>query len=70
MAGCRGRLACGRSGLSDCKAVRQMATNIAWKAAAGLALTADAFHPTVLMLWRNKLRTSNDRERIFNTVRA
>jgi hypothetical protein len=47
-----------------------MATNIAWKAAAGLALTADAFHPTVLMLWRNKLRTSNDRERIFNTVRA
>jgi IS5 family transposase len=57
-------------GLSDREAVRQLATNIAWKAAAGLALTDEAFHPTVLTLWRNKLRASDDRERIFNAVRA
>jgi IS5 family transposase len=57
-------------GLSDREAVRQLATNIAWKAAAGLALTDEAFHPTVLTLWRNKLRVSDDRERIFNAVRA
>jgi IS5 family transposase len=57
-------------GLSDRDAVRQLATNIAWKAAAGLALTDEAFHPTVLTLWRNKLRASDDRERIFNAVRA
>lgn len=56
-------------GLSDREAVRQLATNIAWKAAAGLALTDEAFHPTVLVLWRNKLRRSEDRDRIFNAVR-
>jgi Transposase domain (DUF772) len=39
-------------GLSDRDAVRQLATNIAWKAAAGLALTDEAFHPTVLTLWQ------------------
>jgi hypothetical protein len=32
-------------GLSDRDAVRQLATNIAWKAAAGLALPDEAFHP-------------------------
>ena len=45
-------------------------TNIAWKATAGLALTDEAFHPTVLTLWRNKLRASDDPERIFHAVRA
>ena len=45
-------------GLSDRQAVYQLETNIAWKAAAGLALTDEAFHHTVLVLWRNKLRTS------------
>ncbi len=43
-------------GLSDRQAVRRLETDIAWKAAAGLALTDEAFHPTVLVLWRNKLR--------------
>jgi hypothetical protein len=47
-----------------------MQTDIAWKAAAGLALTDEAFHPTVLRLWRNKLRASDDPDRIFNAVRA
>lgn len=57
-------------GLSDREAVRQLETNIAWKAAAGLSLTDEAFHPTVLVLWRNKLRNSDAPERIFDAVRA
>lgn len=56
-------------GLSDRQAVRQLETNIAWKAAAGLALDAEAFHPTVLVLWRNKLRRSERPQRIFDAVR-
>ena len=57
-------------GLSDREAVRQLETNIAWKAATGLALTDQAFHSTVLVLWRNKLRTSDAPQRIFDAVRA
>jgi IS5 family transposase len=57
-------------GLSDREAVRQLETNIAWKAATGLALTDEAFHSTVLVLWRNKLRTSQAPERIGDAVRA
>jgi hypothetical protein len=57
-------------GLSDRQAVRRLETDIAWKAAAGLALTDEAFHPTVLVLWRNKLRASEAPQRIFDAVRA
>jgi len=57
-------------GRSDREACRALQTDIAWKAAAGLALTDAAFHPTVLTLWRNKLRASGDPDRIFNMVRA
>jgi IS5 family transposase len=57
-------------GLSDRDAVRQLATNLAWKAAAGLAITDEAFHSTVLTLWRNKLRVSDAPQRIFDAVRA
>jgi IS5 family transposase len=57
-------------GKSDREACRALERDIAWKAAAGLALTDEAFHPSVLTLWRNKLRTSDDPERIFNVVRA
>lgn len=57
-------------GLSDREAVRQLETNIAWKAATGLALTDEAFHSTVLVLWRNKLRASQQPQRIFDAVRA
>jgi IS5 family transposase len=57
-------------GRSDRDACRALRTDIAWKAAAGLALTDEAFHPTVLTLWRNKLRASDDPERIFHAVRA
>jgi hypothetical protein len=57
-------------GLSDRQAVRQLETNIAWKAAAGMALSDEAFHHTVLVLWRNKLNGSEDPKRIFNAVRS
>ena len=56
--------------LSDRRACQRLQTDIAWKAAAGLALTDEAFHPTVLVLWRNRLRESTDPERIFNAVRG
>jgi IS5 family transposase len=57
-------------GLSDRQTVRRLETDIAWKAAAGLALTDEAFHSTVLVLWRNKLRASNRPQRIFDAIRA
>jgi hypothetical protein len=57
-------------GLSDREACRALTVNIAWKAAAGLALSDEAFHPTVLTLWRNKLRASDRPQRIFDAVRA
>ncbi len=57
-------------GRSDREACRALQTDIAWKAAAGLALTDEAFHPTVLTLWRNKLRASKAPQRIFDAVRS
>lgn len=57
-------------GLSDRDAVDQLRVNIAWKVAAGRPLDDPGFHPTVLTLWRNKLRASQAPERIFDAVRA
>ena len=57
-------------GLSDRDAAQQLRTNIAWKVATGLSLTDEGFHPTVLTLWRNKLRASEAPERIFDAVRT
>lgn len=57
-------------GLSDRDAIDQLRTNIAWKVAAGRSLTDEGFHPTVLTLWRNKLRASQRPERIFDAVRS
>ena len=56
-------------GHSDRDAIQALRRDIAWKAAAGLALTDEAFHPTVLTLWRNKLRASDAPQRIFDAVR-
>lgn len=56
-------------GLSDRDAVQALRRDIAWKVAAGLSLTDEGFHPTVLTLWRNKLRASEAPERIFDAVR-
>ncbi len=56
-------------GLSDRDAVDALRTDLKWKVAAGLALTDGGFHPTVLTLWRNRLRVSEAPERIFDAVR-
>jgi IS5 family transposase len=57
-------------GLSDREAAQQLACNIAWKVAAGLTLTDQGFHPTVLTLWRSRLRACDRPERVFEAVRA
>ena len=55
-------------GLSDRQACMRLATDIGWKAAAGLALTDEAFHHTVLTHWRSRLRASGDPDRVFRVV--
>jgi hypothetical protein len=57
-------------GLSDRDALSALRRDIAWKVAAGLSLDDDGFHPTVLTLWRNKLRASERPERVFDAVRT
>lgn len=57
-------------GRSDREAITALETDLRWKAAAGLAITDEAFHPTVLTLWRNKLRASEAPQRIFDAVRV
>jgi transposase len=57
-------------GLSDREAVEKLRTSITWKVACGLPLDDEGFHPTVLVLWRNKLRASEAPQRIFDAVRA
>ncbi len=56
-------------GLSDRDALRALVTDLRWKVAAGLALDDEGFHPTVLTLWRNKLRASRAPERVFDAIR-
>src|SRR3954447_18828220 len=56
-------------GLSDREAAQALRTDLRWKVAAGLALDDEGFHPTVLTLWRNKLRQSDRPQRIFDAVR-
>ena len=55
--------------LSDREAVQRLRRDIAWKAAAGLSLAHGGFHPTVLTLWRARLRASEKPERVFDAVR-
>src|SRR5688572_27902033 len=57
-------------GFSDRDAVEQLRVNIAWKVAAGRPLDDPGFHPSVLTLWRNKVRVSEAPERVFDAVRA
>lgn len=56
-------------GLSDRAACARLQTDVGWKAAAGLAVTDEAFHPTVLVLWRNRLRAGDAPDRVFDKVR-
>jgi hypothetical protein len=55
-------------GLSDREAVCRLAFDLRWNAAAGLAVDADAFHPTVLVGVRNRLRGSDRPRRQFADV--
>jgi IS5 family transposase len=57
-------------GLSDRDAVEALRSDLRWKVAAGLRLDDEGFHPTVLTLWRNKLRVSDRPQRIFEAVQA
>jgi hypothetical protein len=56
-------------GLSDREAISALRRDIAWKVACGLRLDDEGFHPTVLVYWRNRLRTSPQPRRIFDAVR-
>jgi Transposase domain (DUF772) len=56
-------------GLSDREAVSALRRDIAWKVACGLRLDHDGFHPTVLVYWRARLRTSDRPRRILDVVR-
>lgn len=56
-------------GLSDRDAVEAFRTDLRWKVACGVSLADEGFHPTVLTLWRNRLRASDAPERIFEAVR-
>ena len=57
-------------GLSDRDAIESLRADLRWKVACGLRLDDEGFHPTVLTLWRNRLRASDRPQRIFETVRA
>src|SRR5438067_882541 len=57
-------------GLSDRDAARALTDRISWKVACGLALDEEGFHATALTYWRNRLRTSDRPERVFDAVRA
>ncbi|MGH9023741.1 MAG: transposase [Acidimicrobiia bacterium] len=56
--------------MSDQDAIDELGMNIGWKVAAGRPLDDPGFHPTVLTLWRNRLRVTEQPERIFDAVRA
>jgi hypothetical protein len=56
-------------GLSDREAISALRRDIAWKVACGLRLDDEGFHPTVLVYWRNRLRTSSRPRRVFDAVR-
>jgi Transposase DDE domain/Transposase domain (DUF772) len=57
-------------GLSDREAVERLTFDLRWKAAAGLAIDAEGFHPTVLVGMRNRLRASQRPRRLHEDVRA
>ena len=57
-------------GLSDREACDRLAFDLRWKAAAGVTVGAGAFHPTVLVGMRNRLRASDRPRRLFDDVTA
>ena len=57
-------------GLSDREACDRLAFDLRWKAAAGLTVGAGAFHPTVLVGMRNRLRAWERPRRLFDDVNS
>jgi hypothetical protein len=55
--------------LSDRETVEAVRCDLRWKAACGLALTDEGFHPSVLTYWRRRLAASEAPNRIFDAVR-
>ncbi len=56
--------------LSDREAAEAVTFDLRWKAAVGLPITAEAFHPTTLTYWRRRLAASAHPNRIFDAVRT
>jgi hypothetical protein len=57
-------------GLSDSETVDAVTFDLRWKAACGLAVSAEAFHATTLTYWRRRLAASARPNRIFEVVKA
>ena len=57
-------------GLSDGEACDRLERDLAWQAAAGVHVGYAAFHSTVLVGMRNRLRASARRRRLFEDTRA
>jgi hypothetical protein len=56
-------------GLSDQEAVDHLERDLAWQAAAGVHSGYEAFHPTVLVGMRNRLRASKRPRRLFEDTK-
>ena len=56
-------------GLSDREAADAVMFDLRWKAACGVAVDADSFHPSTLTYWRRRLAASGRPHRIFEVVR-
>src|SRR5215467_13409373 len=57
-------------GLSDREACDRLEVDLRWQAAAGVDAGHRAFHPTVLVGMRNKLRASDHPRRLFEDTKA
>ncbi len=55
---------------SDSEAITALRCDLRWKVACGLPIDHEGFHPTVLTVWRNRLRASARPQRIFEAVRG
>ena len=57
-------------GLSDREACDRLEVDLRWQAAAGVHLGIEAFHPTVLVGQRNRLRSSKRPRRLFEDTKV
>jgi IS5 family transposase len=57
-------------GLSDREACDRLEVDLRWQAAAGVEVGTEAFHPTVLVGQRNRLRASERPRRLFEDTKA